>query len=59
MTNLVNAPLPDMRTAMFAADLKEYIKERGEGLPIPSIVSAMETIKFEILVEMILTNRGL
>ena len=47
--DVINLPYGDNRVANFVVDLIDFIRERGDGLPYPSVLGAIDIAKAEIM----------
>lgn len=48
--NIVNFPSGDIRVADFYVELIDFIRNKGDGLPYPSIIGSIEMAKQEIMI---------
>ena len=48
---VINLPIGDERVGVFAAKLQEFIVTEGDGLPFPSVLGAIDIVKFKIMLK--------
>lgn len=58
MSNVTNLPVGDNRVGDFTAELLDFIREYGDGLPYPAVLGAIEICKFELMMKQRETING-